>query len=230
MSPDDVVDRIAREGVVPVLVLESADVAIPVCEALLAGGIAVAEVTFRTADAADAIARIRRDVPEMLVGAGTLLTEAEVTRARDAGAMFGVSPGLNESTVHAASVAGLPMYPGVCTPGDIERGLALGLSVLKFFPAGAFGGPGTLNTLLGAYRHTGVRFMPTGGVTIDNASQYWAIAEVVAIGATALAPAEVQRERRWTEIRTRASEFRQAFHAARPERGAHDPSTHEETA
>jgi 2-dehydro-3-deoxyphosphogluconate aldolase/(4S)-4-hydroxy-2-oxoglutarate aldolase len=216
VSPAEIVDRITREGVVPVLVLESADVAVPVCEALLAGGITVAEVTFRTADAADAIARIRDALPDMLVGAGTLLTGADVLRAKTAGASFGVSPGLSESTVRAAQEAGLLMIPGVCTPSDIERGLALRLEVLKFFPAGVFGGEDTLKALLGAYRHTGVRFMPTGGVTIDNAPTYWAIPEVVAVGATALAPTAVQREGRWQEITTRAIEFRVAFHASRP--------------
>jgi 2-dehydro-3-deoxyphosphogluconate aldolase/(4S)-4-hydroxy-2-oxoglutarate aldolase len=122
------------------------------------------------------------------------------------------------------------MFPGVCTPGDIERGLALGLNVLKFFPAGAFGGPDTLTALLGAYRHTGVRFMPTGGVTLANAAQYWAITEVVAVGATALAPADLQRERRWADIAARARDFRRAFHTTRPQTGVNDSSTQEEFA
>jgi 2-dehydro-3-deoxyphosphogluconate aldolase/(4S)-4-hydroxy-2-oxoglutarate aldolase len=215
--PGDVVERIAVSGIVPVLVLESADVAVPVCEALLAGGVSVAEVTFRTADAAQAITRIRDALPEMLLGAGTLLTEADVHRAVDAGAAFGVAPGLREQVVKTAQGVGLPFFPGVCTPGDIERGLALGLGVLKFFPAGSFGGPGTLSALLGAYRHTGVRFMPTGGVTLGNAPDYWAIPEVLAIGATALAPADVQREGNWVEITNRASAFREAFGTARPD-------------
>jgi 2-dehydro-3-deoxyphosphogluconate aldolase/(4S)-4-hydroxy-2-oxoglutarate aldolase len=227
VSPADVAERIAVAGIVPVLVLESADVAVPVCEALLAGGVSVAEVTFRTADAAQAIARIREALPGMLLGAGTLLTEADVHRAQDSGAVFGVAPGLNERVVQAAHGVGLPFFPGVCTPSDVERGLALGLVVLKFFPAGSVGGPGTLSALLGAYRHTGVRFMPTGGVTIDNAPDYWAIPEVLAVGATALAPADLQRGRHWAEITSRASAFRAAFDTSRPNISTTRPSTKE---
>jgi 2-dehydro-3-deoxyphosphogluconate aldolase/(4S)-4-hydroxy-2-oxoglutarate aldolase len=216
VSPGDVAERIASVGLVPVLVLESADLAVPVCEALLAGGVSTAEVTFRTPDAAEAIARIREALPQMLVGAGTLLSEVDVRRAHDAGAAFGVAPGLREAVVRTAQDVGLPFFPGVCTPGDIERGLALGLDVLKFFPAGSFGGPGTLAALLGAYRHTGVRFMPTGGVTLENAGAYWSIPEVLAVGATALAPADLQRAGRWAEITARAEAFCAAFRVARP--------------
>jgi 2-dehydro-3-deoxyphosphogluconate aldolase/(4S)-4-hydroxy-2-oxoglutarate aldolase len=201
---------------VPVLVLESADVAVPVCRALLAGGVSTAEVTFRTQDAAEAIARIRTQLPGMLVGAGTLLTENDVRRAKEAGAAFGVAPGLREQVVETAHALDLPFIPGVCTPGDIERGLALGFGILKFFPAGSFGGPSTLSALLGAYRHTGVRFLPTGGVTLENAGDYWAIPEVIAVGATALAPAALQRDGQWAEISVRARAFLEAFHDARP--------------
>lgn len=135
VSHADVAERIASVGIVPVLVLESADLAVPVCEALLAGGVSTAEVTFRTPDAAQAIARIREALPQMLLGAGTLLSGDDVRRAHDAGAAFGVAPGLREAVVQAAQGIGLPLFPGVCTPGDIERGLALGLDVLKLFPA-----------------------------------------------------------------------------------------------
>jgi len=116
----------------------------------------------------------------------------------------------------------------VCTPSDIQRGLALGLEVLKFFPAGAFGGPETLKALLGAYRHTGVRFMPTGGVTIETATAYWAIPEVIAVGATALAPPDAQRDGQWHEITTRSREFRAAFRASRPDDAGSHSTTKED--
>ena len=164
---------------VPVIKLASADAAAPLAEALVAGGLPVAEVTFRSEAAADGI-RVMADRGDLLVGAGTVTTRAQVDAAKAAGAAFAVSPGLNPDIVRHAQDVGLPFMPGVCTPSDIEAAMALGLSLLKFFPAVAMGGPATLSAIAAPYG--GLRFMPTGGITTDNLADFLAMSSVVACG------------------------------------------------
>ena len=137
----------------------------PLAEALLAGGLNCIEVTFRTAGAADAIARIRKGVPQMIVGAGTLLTAEQVKQAIGAGAEFGVSPGLSEIVSTTAQKNDFTLFPGVITPTEIMRALELGFKHLKFFPAETFGGVNALKPLAGPFGHTGVKFIPTGGIS-----------------------------------------------------------------
>ena len=139
MNADPVFAEIARWGVVPVIAIESVEWALPLADALLEGGLGVAEITFRTEAAAEVIARMVQKRPALLVGAGTVLTEANVRAAKAAGARFAVAPGLNPVTVRAAQDAGLPFAPGVCTPSEIELALGLGCSVIKFFPSEAVG-------------------------------------------------------------------------------------------
>jgi 2-dehydro-3-deoxyphosphogluconate aldolase/(4S)-4-hydroxy-2-oxoglutarate aldolase len=203
MSHDPVFTEIARWGVVPVIAIESVEAALPLADALLEGGLPVAEITFRTDAAAAVIARLVQDRPALLVGAGTLLTEANVRAAKAAGARFGVAPGLNPATVRAAQEAGLPFAPGVCTPSEIEQALSLGCGVTKYFPAEPWGGVEMLKAIASPYAHTGIRFMPTGGVNAANLESYLWFKSVTAVGGTWIARPEDLAAGKWQTIRDR---------------------------
>jgi 2-dehydro-3-deoxyphosphogluconate aldolase/(4S)-4-hydroxy-2-oxoglutarate aldolase len=183
-----------------VAVIDRPDDAVPLAEALLAGGLNVLEVTFRTGGAADAIARIRKSLPEARVGAGTLLTPYQVQQAADAGAQFGVSPGLNEAVLGAAATCGLPFFPGVMTPTEVDRALYLKCRRLKFFPAEACGGVAMLKALAGPFAHTGVQFIPTGGITAATLAGYLALPSVAAVGGSWMAERKLVAERAWAKI------------------------------
>ena len=200
---DSVFQNIARAGVVPVIVIESAEAALPLADALAEGGLPLVEVTFRTPAAAAAIEQIRRHRPEMLVGAGTLVTEASLEAAVACGARFGVAPGLNPRRIEQARQRGLPFVPGVCTPSDIERALELDCRLLKFFPAEASGGVDMLKALAAPYGHLGVQFMPTGGVSVTNLPAYLASNAVAAVAGTWIATKADLAEGRWQQIRDR---------------------------
>jgi len=204
----DVFDAAARGGVVPVIAIEDVSAALPLADAILAGGLAVIEIAFRTTAAEDVIATLRQARPNLLVGAGTVLSADQIARAHRAGAAFAVAPGLNPETVRIANEVGLPFAPGVATPSDVEAGLALGCRYLKLFPAGVVGGPAMLKALAGPYGHTGVRFIPTGGVTQDNLAEYLALDNVAACGGTWIARAEDIRAERWDVIRERCAAAR----------------------
>ncbi|MDR0325572.1 MAG: bifunctional 4-hydroxy-2-oxoglutarate aldolase/2-dehydro-3-deoxy-phosphogluconate aldolase [Oscillospiraceae bacterium] len=179
-------DAIGRCGIVPVIKITDVAKAVPLARALLTGGVGVIEVTFRTAAAPEAIAAIARKVPEMLVGAGTVLTPEQLAAAKDAGARFIVSPGLDADIVKKAQADGLTVIPGVVTPSEICAALKLGLTALKFFPAQTFGGAAAIKALAAPF--AGVRFVPTGGIGQNNAPDYWKIPQVLAVGGTWMAP------------------------------------------
>jgi 2-dehydro-3-deoxyphosphogluconate aldolase / (4S)-4-hydroxy-2-oxoglutarate aldolase len=189
-----------KERLFCVAVIDRADDAAPLAEALLAGGLNVIEVTFRTDSAAEAIARICKNFPQMSVGAGTLLSADNVKRAVNAGAQFGVSPGLNESVLNAALQSALPFFPGVVTPTEVARALELGCSQLKFFPAEAAGGAPMLKALAAPFAHTGVKFIPTGGVNATNLPGYLAIPQVAAVGGSWMAERKLVSEKSWLKI------------------------------
>ena len=174
--------KIRTARLVPVAVIEDAGMAVDLADALLAAGLPVIEVTFRTASAVEAIGKIAKHRPAMLVGAGTLLSGHSVQRALAAGAQFGVAPGLNERTVEAAAKAEMDFIPGVATPSEVEIALELNLKLLKFFPAEQAGGVNMLKALEGPYGHTGVQFVPTGGVNARNLKDYLGLKSVVAVG------------------------------------------------
>ena len=176
----NVVDQIGRLGLVPVVEIPDAALAGPLGQALLAGGLPCAEITFRTSSAAATIAVLRRECPDLLVGAGTVLTPAQVDAAADAGAAFIVAPGFNPATLERARARRLPMIPGVCTPTEIEQALSHGVDVLKFFPAEAAGGVAFLRAVSAPYKN--VRFIPTGGVSASNLASYLALPQVLACG------------------------------------------------
>jgi 2-dehydro-3-deoxyphosphogluconate aldolase/(4S)-4-hydroxy-2-oxoglutarate aldolase len=196
-------ESIARIGVVPVVTVESVEAALPLADSLLEEGLPIVEVTFRTAAAAGVIEAIRRARPEMLVGAGTVVTAENLRSAIGSGAQFGVAPGLNPDIVAQASRGGLPFVPGICTPSEIERAMALGCRLLKFFPSEAIGGAATISAMTAPYGHLGLQLMPSGGVTLDNMAIYLRTAMVVAVGATTIARKEDLASGNWAEIRGR---------------------------
>ncbi|MDL2335162.1 MAG: bifunctional 4-hydroxy-2-oxoglutarate aldolase/2-dehydro-3-deoxy-phosphogluconate aldolase [Chloroflexota bacterium] len=212
MDAPTLTQRLAELRVVPVVTIDSAADAAGLAGALAAGGLPIAEITFRTDAAAEAIAAIRAAQPDVLVGAGTVLDAATVDRALEAGAEFIVAPGFNPAMVAYALARGVAVIPGVVTPSEIEAALSLGLRVLKFFPAEASGGPGYLSAVRATYPT--VRFMPTGGVNIGNLAAYLALPNVIAAGGTWIATADAIKNQRWDEISGLAAE------AVRISRGA----------
>lgn len=192
--------KLLDRRIVSIAVLDRAASAPLLAQALLAGGLDVVEVTFRTPEAAASIAAIRAAFPDMLVGAGTVLTAGQARQAQAAGAQFAVAPGLNETVVRAAQECGLPFFPGVATPSDIERALELGCRYLKFFPAEAAGGVPMLQALTGPYAHTGLKFIPTGGIGLNNLASYLALPVVVAVGGSWMAERKLVNEGNWSAI------------------------------
>lgn len=173
-------EKIREIGIVPVAVLDDAKDADALANALCEGGLPCAEVTFRTAAAEESIRIMAKNYPEMLIGAGTVLTREQVDRAVDAGAKFIVAPGLNPDTVRYCIEKGIPVVPGVQTPSEIEQGLSFGLNVLKFFPAEPAGGLKMIKAVAAPY--TTVSFMPTGGISASNVRDYLAYDRIVACG------------------------------------------------
>jgi len=193
-------ERIVRKRIVPIVVLDDAEAAVPVAEALLAGGLDVMEIPMRTAAAETAIRRIAAGYPEIFLGAGTLLEAAQVLRARDAGAVFGLAPGLNPRIIETAADCGLHFAPGVMTPSEVDRALELGCKLLKFFPAEAAGGIAMLKAMAGPYAHTGLRFLPTGGIAINNMRDYLNLPLVAAVGGSWMVDRALVAAGRWDEI------------------------------
>jgi len=198
-SSTSVLGTIRSMKLVPVIVIDSAADAVPLATALSEGGLPCAEVTFRTSDAAEAITRIAGKFPDMLVGAGTVLTPLHAERALEAGARFVVAPGFNPAVVDFCQERGVPVFPGVCTPTEIEMALMKDLSVLKFFPAEAAGGLAFLKAVSAPY--VGVEFMPTGGINLGNLTSYLAFRRVVACGGSWMAPTEWIASKQFDRIR-----------------------------
>jgi 2-dehydro-3-deoxyphosphogluconate aldolase/(4S)-4-hydroxy-2-oxoglutarate aldolase len=192
--------QLLQRPVIPVIVIEKADDAEPLAEALLEGGMDVVEITFRTSAATAAIENIRKAFPDMLVGAGTVVTLQQAQRAIDAGVSFGLAPGLNPETVAFFKKRDTLFIPGVMTPSEIEQGLALGCQLLKFFPAGPAGGVGMLKALSGPYASQGVQFCPTGGVNLENMNDYLSLPIVSNIGGSWLATPQQIADKQWDVI------------------------------
>ncbi len=186
-----VMERIGRTGIVPVVVLEDAQQAIPTAKALLAGGIDVMEITFRTAAAPDAIRAVARECPEMMVGAGTVVTLEQCRQALECGASFIVSPGCCEEVVAYCVEKNVPVLPGCVTPTEIMKAMSYGLHTVKFFPANIYGGLAAMKALTGPFPN--VRFIPTGGINGENVDEYAAAPFVYAVGGSWLcAKADIQ--------------------------------------
>lgn len=182
----DVLKRLAQSGVVPVVVLEDAKDAVPTAKAMLAGGIDVMEITFRTAAAADSIKAVAQECPDMVVGAGTVINLEQCKLAVECGAKFIVSPGYDEETVAWCCDNGIPVTPGCVTPTEIMMTLKHGLKVLKFFPANVYGGLSAIKSLAGPFG--GVKFIPTGGVNAQNLAEFISSPYIHAVGGSWICP------------------------------------------
>jgi len=195
-------DILAASPVMPVIVLDRVDDAVPLAKALVSGGIRVLEVTMRTAVALDCVRAIRAAVPDAIVGVGTITSIADMDAAREAGAAFGVSPGTTSALLaHAAKMA-FPFLPGTMTPSDVMRALDADFSAMKLFPAKQAGGVEMLKALAGPFPH--VMFCPTGGVDVESAPIYLALPNVACVGGSWLAPAALVANKDWNEITHRA--------------------------
>ncbi len=196
---ENILDEIAKKRIVPVVVLRNIADAKPLAKALCDGGLPCAEITFRTETAADAIKIMAEEFPDMLVGAGTVLTPAQADQAMKAGARFIVSPGLNPTMVKHCIKKKYPVIPGVNNPSDIEAALSFGLTFVKFFPAEASGGLEMIKALSAPYPQ--MRFMPTGGITPENLHTYLANDKIAACGGTWMVRDELLKLQNFDEIK-----------------------------
>lgn len=201
-------DKIAEAGIVAVLVIDDAGDAVPLARTLLEGGVGVMELTLRTPAALDALRHIRREVPEMVAGIGTILDLEQLDAARKAGAAFGVSPGCNPRLLAAAREAGFSFGPGIATPSDIECAVEHGCRLLKFFPAEQLGGLPYLRAMAAPYAHLGLRYVPLGGLTAKNAGDYLNDPLIAAIGGSWIAPREGVKAKDWRAIAASARSAR----------------------
>ena len=202
----DMIETLKSAGIIPVIVIENEEQAVPLAQALVKGGLPVLEVTFRTKAAAGAIARIKAEVPGAIVGAGTLLTPEMVKAAKAAGSEFGVAPGFDPVVAQAAKDADLPFCPGIATASELSQALTAGAKMVKFFPAEAAGGVKMIKNFLGAFRFTGVKFMPTGGVNLSNVADYLAVPEIICCGGTWIVPKDALAKGDWAAIEKLASD------------------------
>jgi 2-dehydro-3-deoxyphosphogluconate aldolase/(4S)-4-hydroxy-2-oxoglutarate aldolase len=185
-------DELRRARIVPVIVIRDVAQAVPLARALVAGGLNILEITLRTPDALDAIRAVAAEVKDAIVGAGTVINGDLLNKAADAGARFIVSPGLTEDVANTARTRGVPLLAGVVSASDIMRGLALGLSSFKFFPAETSGGAPAIKALGGPFPQ--VRFCPTGGVSPKNLSSYLALPNVICAGGSWMVPPDLSEE------------------------------------
>lgn len=199
---------LALSKVIPVMVIEEIDTAVPLARALVEGGIRVLEITLRTSAAIEAIARIAGEVEGAVVGAGTVLDARQLAATREAGAQFAISPGLTPALLRAAEDQGQVLIPGIATVSELMRGLEAGLDRFKFFPAEAAGGIPMLKAIQGPIPE--VRFCPTGGITPSNFRDYLALANVACVGGSWLSPRAEVRARDWPAITTLAKAAQQA--------------------
>ena len=200
----EIFDKVAAIGVVPVIAINDASHALPLAEALLEGGLGVAEITFRTEAAEEVIATLSQKLPEMLTGAGTILTREQAKRAASAGATFGLAPGYDPEILAAARERRMEFAPGIMTPSEISLAAAQGCRLMKFFPATPAGGPSMLKNINAPFAHMGIRFIPTGGATLDTMKDWLALPEVAAVGGTWIAKPEDMRNGDWSGIAGRA--------------------------
>ncbi len=198
MNQKEFMDALAATKVCPVVVIDDANDAVPLAKALEAGKLPMAEVTFRTDAAAEAISRIAKEVPGVIVGAGTVLDREQCARAINAGAQFIVAPSFSDEVAQYAIGHGVAYCPGTCTPTDITAALRYNLPMVKFFPAGAYGGLKTLKALASVFPQ--LKFMPTGGVNPENVNEYLAFNKIVSVGGTWVCKKDLVDNKNWDEI------------------------------
>jgi 2-dehydro-3-deoxyphosphogluconate aldolase/(4S)-4-hydroxy-2-oxoglutarate aldolase len=199
-----ILEELGQIGIIPVIKIDDPEKAVPLAKALIAGGIPCAEVTFRTAQGEESIRRISREVPESLVGAGTVLSTDQVDRAIAAGAKFIVSPGYNPRVVNYCIEKGIPVTPGCSNPSDFEQAIAAGLEVVKFFPAEQSGGIEYIKAVAAPY--SGLKFIPTGGINAANIGKYIAFNKILACGGSWMVGADLINAGEFDKITTLARE------------------------
>ena len=198
MNQTSMIPSLEEKRVVPVVKLDRVEDAKPLAEALIRGGLPVAEVTFRTEAAEESIRTMKREFPEMRVGAGTVINTEQAKRALNAGASFIVSPGTSEKVLQFAIDNEIPVFPGTCTPTEIMTALEYGLEIVKFFPAKQYGGLDTMKALAGPF--PSIRFMPTGGVSLGNMKEFLAFKKIIAVGGSWMVKDTLINEGNFDEI------------------------------
>jgi len=206
--PKEILQRLEAGGVVAGFSVEMIEHAVPISKALLAGGIDAIELTLRTPAAMEALRAICEGVPEMLVGVGTILTPETVVQVKEAGADFGVAPGMNPRVIRAAQEVGLPFAPGICTPSDLEAAIEQGCRFVKFFPAEASGGVPFLKSMAAPYKHLGIQYFPLGGLNAENMVDYLREENIPAIGGSWIVKKDLVENEDWDGLAARASEVR----------------------
>jgi len=207
--------RIEKCGIIAVLIIDNENDAVPLAEALLAGGVNVMELTLRTPAALPALKKIKAEVSDMIAGVGTILTPDQVREVADLGAAFGVSPGISRRVLDAALGAGLSFGPGVVTPSDIEAALEYHCKLLKFFPCEPSGGLPYLKAMSAPYQHLGLKFVPLGGINAKNMAAYLADPLVSSLGGSWLAPRDAIKAHDWATITDLAKEATQIIQSTR---------------
>ncbi|MDD5327489.1 MAG: bifunctional 4-hydroxy-2-oxoglutarate aldolase/2-dehydro-3-deoxy-phosphogluconate aldolase [Phycisphaerae bacterium] len=215
MNSPQIYDKIHTLAVIPILSIDSLDSVLPLADALIKGRLPIAEVTFRTSAAAEAISLLNKERPDIIVGAGTVLNVEDLRKAKDCGAQFAVSPGLNPDVVKEAIKIEMPFFPGVMTPSDIDRALGFGLTLLKFFPAEAAGGITMLKSIYAPYKHLGVKFVPTGGINAANMRDYLKLDAVLAVGGSWVATRADISGGNWPNIANNCLEIRETVKSIR---------------
>jgi len=215
LFPENIIEQMEKVGVVAGFSVEKLEHAVPIAEALLAGGLNVIELTLRTPAALDALQAICEDVPEIVAGVGTILTPEQARQVKEAGATFGVSPGMNPEIIKACKDLELPFAPGIVSPSDLEAAISLGCRFVKFFPAEAAGGKGYLRSMSTPYDHLNVRYFPLGGINVDNMTHYLDEPNVPTVGGSWIVKKDLVEKEDWAGIRSRAQEVRQTVDGQR---------------
>jgi 2-dehydro-3-deoxyphosphogluconate aldolase/(4S)-4-hydroxy-2-oxoglutarate aldolase len=214
---DEFCNKLYQSGVIAVLVIDDVKDAVPLARALLKGNVDIMELTLRTPAAMDALQEIKNNVPEMMVGIGTVLTSDQVKQITKLGAEFGVAPGLNTDIVKTAQKEGLPFSPGIVTPSNIECAIELGCNVLKYFPAEPSGGLAYLKSMANPYNHLGLKYVPLGGLNQDNFKAYLEFPSILAVGGSWIAKRDLIKKNDWKTITNNAQ---QASHVVKNLRGS----------
>ncbi|MFV0416903.1 MAG: bifunctional 4-hydroxy-2-oxoglutarate aldolase/2-dehydro-3-deoxy-phosphogluconate aldolase [Chthoniobacterales bacterium] len=198
--------KLEKSGLAAVLVVDDPEDAVPLAKALLDGGISIMELTLRTEAGLEALHRISQSVPEMIAGAGTVLTPQQIADVKKAGAAFAVAPGLNPRILAAARESELSFAPGIATPTDIEIAVDLGCDLLKFFPAEPMGGLKYLKSIAAPYAHLNLKYIPLGGINAANMADWLTEKSVAALGGSWIAPREIIQKKDWAAIKANAAE------------------------
>ena len=213
--PEDVKKEIAKDGIIAVLEIENEQNSVPTAKALLEGGVTVIELTLRTPAALPSISLIAKEVPQIYIGIGTIIEPGQAAAVKKENVRFGVSPGLNPEIVREAVAADLPFVPGIATPSELEQAISLGCRLVKFFPAEGMGGLNYLKRINGPYNHLNIEYIPLGGVTVDNLTNYAKFKPVLAIGGSWIANKELINAQDFKEITKRAREAKKIWQIER---------------